>query len=347
MTVAKVSPVDAPPEKFPKPIYGTNVTEFSSEYLDRKKSVGEQNFALPDGRNMCYFKDGDEKGVPVICLHGGCEGKWMFLQKEPLPGICLVSVDRMGYGNSDLSEPVQDYTFKDAAHDIAALADHLGFDQFVLWGFSIGTSWSMQIACQLETRVRGIILCGTMADTLAIQMSKETVKKVGKPPAILDPVSGCCGCILRSAFASGVKTNKKFEFKEAFHRESTLPKCKIGWEQFSNDPFWVSSKVDSFLAFNRAQAIQGDAYRSLCRPWMFDISKIKCPTFIYQGEGDYDMGSSAPDAPNFIKEMIPHAVLEFVEGTGHVCIVGPQEHTRKRILKAVEAMSRLPTNCQN
>lgn len=343
MTVIKVVPADAAEAttKFPKPIYGTTVTEYPSDYLAAKKRVGEFFFTLPDGRNICYFKDGDSNDVPMICLHGGGEGKYMWLQKEPLPGIFQIAIDRMGYGKSDLYVPARDYTFKEVADDIAALADHLGFDQFVLCGFSIGTSWCMQIACQLLERVRGIVLFGTMADTGHPKMSKATVKQVGKPPAILDPVNGCLGCILRSAFVSFIKSNKKFNFKECFQRESSLPKCKIGWGKFEKDPFWVCSKVDSFLAYNRADALLGDAYRSLCRPWMFDISEIKCPVFIYQGDGDYDMGSSAPAAPNFIKEMIPHAELEFVEGTGHVCVVGPQEHTRNQIIKSVQAMPRL------
>ena len=33
----------------------------------------------------------------MLCLHGGSEGKFMWLQKEPLPGVFQISTDRPGY----------------------------------------------------------------------------------------------------------------------------------------------------------------------------------------------------------------------------------------------------------
>ena len=158
--------------------------------------------------------------------------------------MLMVAIDRPGYGQSDSVDDQLQYTWVDIKDDLVALADSLGHQRFVLCGFSIGSSWAMQVAAQIPSRVQGIILFGAMCDAEHPQMDKDTRNKVGRPPAILNPQTGCCGCILRSAFAGGVKTNAKYDFKECFKREATLPKCKAGWEKFQRDPFWVCTKVE-------------------------------------------------------------------------------------------------------
>ena len=188
----------------------------------------------------------------------------------------------------------------------------------------------------LPERVKGVILFGTMADTGHPLMDKKTRTKVGRPPAILNPINGLCGCILRSVFGANAKNNAAYKFDMGWKEESTRPGCAARWKDFTEDHFWVCCKVDSFLAFDRKEAIYGDAWRSLCGAWGYDITKIKCPVSIHQGQDDYDMGSSAPYAPNFIKQCIPHADLEFIPGCGHVAVFGPQDLTRGQIIKAIE-----------
>mmetsp|Transcript_10605 Transcript_10605/g.25886 ORF Transcript_10605/g.25886 Transcript_10605/m.25886 type:complete len:342 (+) Transcript_10605:93-1118(+) len=340
MSTAAVSPEGI---VFPRKVAFTDVDRYPEDYIKAKARVGEKFLTLKDGRQICYFTDGEKEGnTPVIFLHGGGEGKYSWLQKTPMEGIYAIAIDRMGYGGSDLSEPVNKYTFVHAYTDVIEIADQLGLDKFVICGFSIGSSWALQIAVQDERsanpRVRGLALFGCMADTGHPKMSKAQVSKVGRPPGCLNPVNGCCGCILRGAFGSFVKTNAQYKFETCFKEESSKPTCRVGWELFKNDPFWVCSKVDSFQAYNRPEALMGDAYRSLFSPWMFDIAEIKMPVFIHQGAGDYDMGSTAPHAPNFVKEVIAHAQVTLVEGYGHVCITGPTDLFRSQLRSAVEAM---------
>ena len=96
----------------------TTCDRYPPEYLAAKERAGEAFFTLPDGRKICYFSDGE--GVPMICFHGGCEGKFMFLQKTPIPGVRMISVDRCGYGGSDSTRdstdrprPMHKYTWDD------------------------------------------------------------------------------------------------------------------------------------------------------------------------------------------------------------------------------------------
>merc|ERR1719231_1501250 len=127
-----------------------------------------------------------------------------------------------------------------------------------------------------------------------------------------------------------------------FGPDSKHPKISTAaWSDFCQDNFWVCTKGDSMRGNNRGNALMGDAYRSLFNAWKYDISEVKCPTYIFQGQYDEDMGSSNPAAPEFVKQMIPHAVYEEIPGAGHMSCTGPNDHTRKLILKAVENMPAL------
>ena len=318
------------PNSFGKTIWGTTCSGWDPSFLEAKKRVGEHFCDVPSGGKLCYFKDSQalEGEVPMICMHGGSEGKFMFLQKEPIPGVQMISIDRHGYGGST---EAQNISWEDIVDDICALADHLNAPKFVVCGFSIGSSWAMQIAAAKPDRVIGCSVWGTMSDTYHPDFPKKLVSKVGRPPAILNPKTGCCGCILRSVFSSVVPKFQKMELKMAFERESTMEKCKPEFAKFKADNFWVCCKVASFLAMTNPRAQLDDAVRSLCTKWSYDIKAIKCPMQITQGAGDYDMGSSAPHSPEFIKTCVPHADLQFVEGCGHVCIWSPTDRTRGRL----------------
>jgi len=95
-----MSKVHPDPDSFP-PVPGTNVTSFDSDFLARKEQCGEHYFTLPSGRKLCYLRDvpqgvDEANTVLMVALHGGCEGKYKFLLKQPLSGVTLVSMDRPG-----------------------------------------------------------------------------------------------------------------------------------------------------------------------------------------------------------------------------------------------------------
>merc|ERR1719231_1015641 len=108
-----------------------------------------------------------------------------------------------------------------------------------------------------------------------------------------------------------------------------------------SDPFWVSMKVDDCLGFNRPEALLGDAYRTLFGAWPYDVKKITCPVYVYPAAYDVDMGSTSPYAGDFVKQCVPHAIVETIPGCGHASTVDPGPATQARIVKAVAVMPAL------
>ncbi|MCB0973406.1 MAG: alpha/beta hydrolase [Actinobacteria bacterium] len=76
------------------------------------------------------------------------------------PGALVVSVDRPGIGLSDADPRRQ---LSDFADDIAALADHLGYERFGVLGYSGGGSYALAVAAAYPDRVTEGSLVGALA----------------------------------------------------------------------------------------------------------------------------------------------------------------------------------------
>jgi non-heme chloroperoxidase len=79
-------------------------------------------------------------GQPIVLIHGfPLDGNsWELQERELLPaGFRVISYDRRGFGNS--SQPTTGYDYDTFTDDLNALLDHLGLDDVILCGFSMGT----------------------------------------------------------------------------------------------------------------------------------------------------------------------------------------------------------------
>lgn len=114
-----------------------------------------ESITLPDGRMLSYRATGDPAGVPVFALHGMGSSHRTWATQKPLSelveGVLLIAVDRPGYGDS--SPPPAAYSYSQSAHDLAHLADVLGFRRFAVAGHSSGGPYALAAAAVLPERV--------------------------------------------------------------------------------------------------------------------------------------------------------------------------------------------------
>jgi len=325
---------------------GTGFTAWPEEYVKKRDALGAKYSTLPDGRKICYWTEGDPTDVPIIALHGGCEGKYKWMQKEPILGVYLIAIDRPNYGGSS---PVPlDYTFKDATKDVVDFADSLGLGQFILMGHSVGTSWSQQTAAAYPNRVRGIILFASMADPRHPEADEQVRLAFGYHPlagyccccgkmdCCCHPRTGICGCLPRNIMSSltGLTGKDILATEVKFKNKVTGGTGEEYCKKFQADPFWVASMVDSWGAHHDGKAILGDTYRSLTGKWHYETKDIKCPVYLFAAEADHDC--QEPVASEYLKKLIPHIKVEVVTGAGHVFLNGPNEWTVSRIVEAVK-----------
>jgi pimeloyl-ACP methyl ester carboxylesterase len=109
---------------------------------------------LDDGRTLGFETWGDPAGQPLFLLHGspGCR-----LTRPPDAAVwstldlALITLDRPGYG---LSTALPERRVSHAAHDVAAVADAIGVERFMVVGGSGGGPHALACAAILNERVR-------------------------------------------------------------------------------------------------------------------------------------------------------------------------------------------------
>jgi pimeloyl-ACP methyl ester carboxylesterase len=96
----------------------------------------------------------------VVLLHGQLMPRRM---QQPLAralaseGLHVVTLDLLGHGRSDRPADPLVYSMTAFADQVVALLDHLGADQAVIGGTSLGANVSLEVAATAPGRVKGLI----------------------------------------------------------------------------------------------------------------------------------------------------------------------------------------------
>lgn len=107
-----------------------------------------------DGRTLAYAQIGDPDGMPAFVLHGTPGSRLNGRHPDPSrvadAGLWVITYDRPGYGRSG-RRPGR--AVVDCVADIAAIADALEIERFVVTGGSGGGPHALAIAARLPERV--------------------------------------------------------------------------------------------------------------------------------------------------------------------------------------------------
>lgn len=132
---------------------------------ERGRMVAEgQRISVGDNRWLGYRTYGDSQGYPVVALHGTPGSSLKFAGAHPVAerlGLKLISLDRWGYGASDVPETPSLATF---GEDIARFANALGIERLGVLGISGGGPYAVAAAAVMGVRVSGLALAAPVGD---------------------------------------------------------------------------------------------------------------------------------------------------------------------------------------
>ena len=118
-------------------------------------------FFVPGPANSLFVDDGGAGGIPVLFLHsfGGSSAHWaeqLFHERQSRRAIAM---DFRAHGKS-AAPATMDYGVASFADDIAAVADALDLERFVLVGHSLGGAAAIHYAGTQPDRVAGLVMVG-------------------------------------------------------------------------------------------------------------------------------------------------------------------------------------------
>jgi pimeloyl-ACP methyl ester carboxylesterase len=117
--------------------------------------------------------DGGNGGLPVLFVHSfaGSSEHWQSQLKHLRSNRRAVAMDLRGHGRSEAPRN-GGYTITGFADDIAAVADGLGLQRFVLVGHSMGGTAAVAYASKQPHRVAGLVLVGAPGKASADESEK-------------------------------------------------------------------------------------------------------------------------------------------------------------------------------
>ena len=113
-----------------------------------------------DGRTLAYRDYGEGPRVTVL-LHGLLLSQRMHVRLARSlaeRGNRVVTLDLRGHGRSDRPAEMWRYGMGFFAQDVVALLDHLGVDEAVVGGTSLGANTTLEVASLAPERLRGMIV---------------------------------------------------------------------------------------------------------------------------------------------------------------------------------------------
>jgi pimeloyl-ACP methyl ester carboxylesterase len=119
---------------------------------------------MPDFEHNGFRISYDEYGAgerPLVLIHGLLMNRRMFDRLGPAMaerGNRVVTIDLLGHGRSDRPADMSQYSMTFFAHQVAALLDHLGIDEAVVGGTSLGANVSLELAYLEPKRVKAMMV---------------------------------------------------------------------------------------------------------------------------------------------------------------------------------------------
>jgi pimeloyl-ACP methyl ester carboxylesterase len=113
-----------------------------------------------DGHRIEYDTYGEGDRV-VILVHGLLMNRRMHERLGPAlaaRGNRVICVDLLGHGRSDRPEDLRLYSMPLFARQVAGLIDHLGLDEAVVGGTSLGANIALELATHDPDRVRALFV---------------------------------------------------------------------------------------------------------------------------------------------------------------------------------------------
>ena len=128
--------------------------------LLRRLRLPEPQFFTFEGCRIA-FREYGSGGRTLVLTHGLLMDGRMYTALGPAlaaAGHHVLTVDMLGHGGSEQPHDMTAYSMTRFGQGVVALLDHLGLDQAVVGGTSLGANVALEVAVLSPHRERGLVL---------------------------------------------------------------------------------------------------------------------------------------------------------------------------------------------
>lgn len=258
-------------------------------------------------RLLSYSDVGDRDGACVFFFHGAPASRLQLVDLDgalAARGLRVVSPDRPGYG---MSAPQPGRSYADWPADVAALADALSIERFVVAGHSSGGPYAVACAALLPDRVSAALVIAGVTDMGWPGAWEGFLESEAALMRIRDARAGVAWCVEQFG-ADGSRFGDAAGF--------ALPAPD---EDFLGEPANAGAMAANLEEAFR-QGVVGYAQDILLQgaPWPFDPGQIRVLVDVVHGDSD----TVVPVAHSrHTAERIPGAMFRPLPGHGHLSVL--------------------------
>ncbi|HVF86614.1 MAG TPA: prolyl aminopeptidase [Pyrinomonadaceae bacterium] len=275
---------------------------------------------------LYYEQSGNPEGLPVVFLHGGPGGGTIpdyrrFFDPE---AYRIVLFDQRGSGQSTPHASLEDNTTWHLVEDIEKLREHLGINDWAVFGGSWGSTLSLAYAQTHPQRARALVLRG-----IFLCRPKEIAWFYQEGASAIFPD-------VWEQYVSVIPEAERGDFLTAYHRRLTSEDEKVRleaarawsvWEGSTSKLFIDQTLVDQFGEAHMALALariechyfRNNAFFDTENYLIENVDKVRhIPTVIVQGRYDvvcpmmsaWELHRAWPEADLIITPDAGHSATE-------------------------------------
>lgn len=242
-------------------------------------------------------------GLPLIVVHGGPGTPYNYLTSlaSLLPNRPIIFYDQLDCGLSAKTNNPQWWEIERFVDEIEKLSQHLGLQQFNLYGHSAGTMYAFDYALAYPDKVVKLVLASPI---LSVNVYLEAMHQLLStfPETI------------RKAFKVAIEQNKTdtFEFMEATAYFAELHLCRLSvWP----DEMFESSVNTNILLRNYMWGCNDFLVTGVLKDYerLSCLSEFKVQTLITVGEYDF----ISPATCKTYTELMNNAKLAIIKNASH------------------------------
>ena len=273
------------------------------DVVDARYTSHSSQFLITDsGARIHYRVEGNHRGQTLVLLHGSGASlhtwePWVSILEDEFK---IVTLDLPGHGLTG-AVPNSDYSTEASIDVINEVTSHLGLQQFVLGGNSMGGHVTWRYTLAYPQRVESMLL----------------VDSVGLPEWWLETSSDANQAETPIIFrllakpwfrAVATKLDPYYLIKQAVE-------VAYNHSQVVNDELIMRYYDLALREGTREATMNRYANYGIIRPGMFDLSQLGQPTLILWGEEDSFIDV---DIAHKFMDILPDAKLVAFEGVGHI-----------------------------
>lgn len=269
-----------------------------------------------DARTVAVWEYGDPAGPVVLALHGipacGAGFEWADAAAAER-GLRVLAPDRPGVGRSS---PQDGWRVADYPPMVAALADALGIDRYVVWGYSGGGPYAAAVAAATtptSSRVAAVAISAGMGEVRDGWASVDDFEQTDAQLLRMSPRHPRRARALLRVAALGARVSPATAQRSFAAQLSSSDRDVLRS---------LGTPTEAMRLFTEAlrrttRGVVAD-YVALARPWGVDLAAATVPVSVWQGTDDPMV---PPEHANGYAERIPGATLTWWPGEGHLATV--------------------------